>query len=109
MAYVRYYANHSCTRNVEDVGDIPSRMDRSVNQSKINFSETDRDGSRIDESVGSGFEWKVTRNISDHVIEGRVPPVKWTADSRDAEGEGAVEEGRVGVNVGEYCWHYCLC
>jgi hypothetical protein len=60
------------------------------------------------------FEWKVARNISDQVVEGRVPPDKWTADSREAEGvevaeEGRAEERRDGINEGEYCGHYWLC
>jgi len=76
----------------------------------INVSETDRDGSRIGDSVGSDFEWQVARNQSDQVVEGRVLPGKCSADSREAEGEEAAEEGRVeerqnGINVGEYCWH----
>lgn len=111
MVYVRDYANHRSTRKVGEAGDpcISSRMKRSINDSKVNFSESDRDGSRIGDSVESDFEWKVNRTICDQVVEGRVPPEKWTADSREAKGEGAVTEGRVGINVGEYCRHYSVC
>jgi hypothetical protein len=89
-------------------------MNRSINDSKVNSSETDRDGSRIGDSVESDFGWKVARNISDQVVEGRVPTDEWIAESRVAEGEEAAEERRVeerkdGINVGEYCGHYCLC
>jgi hypothetical protein len=109
MVYVRDSANHRGTRQLQ-AGDVTSRMNRSVNDSKVNSSETDRTESRI----GGSGEWKVSRNISDQVVEGRAPPDKWTADRREAEGVEAAEEGRVeerkdGINVGEYCGHYCLC
>jgi hypothetical protein len=114
MVYVRDYAKHRGTRKVQESGDISSLMGRSNNDSKVNSSETDRAGSRIGESVESDFEWKVARNISDQVVEGRVPPDKWTADSREAEGVEVAEERRVeerkdGINVGEYCGNYWLC
>jgi hypothetical protein len=80
-------------------------MNRSINVSEVNVSETDRDGSRIGDSVESDFERKVARNISDRDAEGRVPPDKRTAGSREAEGE----EQKDGIDVGEYCGHYCLC
>ena len=56
----------------------------------------------------------VARNISDQVVEGRVPPDKCIAERRETEGVGGAEEGRVEerkdrINVGEYCGHYCLC
>ena len=114
MVYVRDSANCRGTRKLQEAGDISSRMNRSMNDSKVNSSETDRVGSRIGDSVEGDFERKVARNISDRVVEGRVPPDKWTADRREAEGEEAaegrrVEERKEGINVGEYCGHYCLC
>jgi len=114
MVYARDSANNRDTRKSPEAGDISSRMDRSINDSKVNSSETDRDGSRIGDSVESDFEWEVARSISDQVVDGQVPPVKWTADRREAEGAEAADEGMVerrkdGINVGEYCGHYCLC
>ena len=56
----------------------------------------------------------VARNISDRVVEGGVSPDKCIAERRETEGVEGAEEGRVeewkdGINVGEYCGHYCLC
>ena len=89
-------------------------MNRSVNDSEVNSSNTDRDGSRIGDSVERDFEWKVARNITDQDVDGGVPTDKWTSDRREGEGEEGAEERRVeeredGINVGEYCGHYCLC
>ena len=114
MAYVRDSANHRCTGKVNETGAVSSRMDGSRNVCKDNISETDHDGSRIGDSVESDFEWQVARNISDQVVEGRVPPSKCTAGRREAEGveaaeDGMVEERKDGINVGEYCGHLCLC
>ena len=114
MVYVRDSANHRDTQQVQQVGDISLGMNRSINDTKVNSSEKDRAGSRIGDSVESDFEWKVARNISDQDVEGRVPPDKWTADRREADGLDAAEEGRGeqrkdGINGGEYCGHYCLC
>jgi hypothetical protein len=80
-----------------------------MNVPQVKVSITDRDASRIGDSVESDFEWQVARNMSDQVAEGRVRPDKWSAVSREAEGEGAAEERRFdgrndGINVGEYCW-----
>jgi hypothetical protein len=113
MVSARDSANNRDTQKAQVAGDILSRMDRSVNDSKVNSSETDRDRSHIGDSVESDFVWEVARNISDQVVDGQVPPVKWTADRREAEGVETAEEGRVewrkdGINVGEYCGHYCL-
>jgi hypothetical protein len=114
MVYVRDSANNRDTQNAQEAGDISSRMDRSINDSKVNSSETYHDGSHIGNSVGSDFEWEVARSISDQVVDGQVAPVKWAADRREAEDLEAAEEGIVegrkdGINVGEYCGHYCLC
>jgi len=114
MVYARDSANNRDTQKAQEADDISSRMDRSINDSKVNSSETDRDGSRIGDSVENDFEWELARSISDQAVDGRVPPVKWTADRREAEGVEAAEEGMVerrkdGINVGEYCGHYCLC
>ena len=114
MVYGRNYVNHRGTRKAQDAGDKSLRMNRSINDSKVSSSEPDRAGSRISDSVESDFEWEVARNISDQVVEGRVPPDKWTADRTEAEGVGAAEKGFVeelkdGINVGEYCGHYWLC
>jgi len=113
MVYVRDSANNGDIQKAQE-DDISSRMDRSINDSKLNSSETDRDGSRIGDSVENDFEWQVARSISDQVLEGRVSPVKWTADRRERESvetaeEGMVERRKDGINVGEYCGHYCLC
>jgi len=114
MAYARDSANNRDTQKAQEADDISSRTDRSINDSKVNSSETDRDGSRIGDSVENDFEWQVARSISDQAVDGRVPTVKWTADRREAEGvktaeEGMVERWKDGINVGEYCGHYCLC
>jgi len=114
MVYVRDSANSRDTRNEHETGDISPRMKRSINDSKVNSSETDRDGSRIGDSVENDIDWKVARNISDQVVDVQVPPVKWTDDRREAEGVETAEEGMVegrkdGINVGECCGHYCLC
>jgi hypothetical protein len=63
------------------------------------------------EYVRDSANHKGTRNTQE---EGRVPPNKWNTDRKEEEGVEAAEEGRVeerkeGTNVGEYCWHYCLC
>jgi len=102
------------TRKAQEAGDVSSQMNRSVNDSKVHSSNTDRDGSRIGDSVERDFERKGARNIADKVVEGGIPPDKWTADRREREVEEGAEERRVeerknGINVGEYCWHYCLC
>jgi hypothetical protein len=114
MAYLRDYAKHRGTQKLQEAGDISSRMNRSINDSKVNSSETDRAGSRIGDNVESDFEWKVARNLPDQAVEGRGPPDKWTAEIREAEGveaavKGKVEERKDGINIGEYCGHYCLC
>jgi hypothetical protein len=114
MVYVRDSANHRGTRQAQASDISSSRVNIIINDSKVNFSENDRAGSRISASVEGDFEWKVSRNISDQVVEGRVPPDKWTADGREADGvEGAdeerVEERKDGLNVGEYRGHYGLC
>jgi hypothetical protein len=89
-------------------------MDGSINDSKVNSSETDRDGSRIGDSIENDIERKVARKISDQVVDGQVPPVKWTDGRREAEGAEAAEKRvfenrKDGKNVGEYFGHYCLC
>jgi hypothetical protein len=86
-------------------------MGRSINGSKVNSSETDFVGSRIGDILESEFEWKVARNISDQVVEGRVPSDKWTADRREVQAaeDGSVEERSDGINLGEYCGKYWLC
>ena len=109
MVYVRDSATHNGSRKGQGTGAVSSRVDGSMNVSKVKVSITDRDGSRIGDSVESDFEWQVARNMSDQVVEGRVRPDKWSAVSREAEGEGAAEERRFdgrndGINVGEYCW-----
>jgi len=114
MEYVRDSANNRDTQKAHEAGDISSRMDRSINDSKDKSSKTDRDGLRIGDSVESDFEWEVARSISDQVADGQVPPVKWTDARREAEGAEAAErrvfENRMdGKNVGECCGHYCLC
>ena len=114
MVYARDSANNRDTQKAQEAGDISSRMERSINDSKVNSSETDLNGWRIGESVENDFEWEVARSISDQVVDGRVPPVKWTADRREAEGVEAAEEGMVEgrkdeINLGEYCGRYCLC
>jgi len=111
--YVRDSADHRGTQKAQEAGDVSSRMNRSVNDSKVNSSNTDRDGSRIGDSVERDFEWKGARNITDQDIEGGVPPDKWTADSSVGEGEEEAEERMVeeqkdGINVGEYYGQYCL-
>jgi hypothetical protein len=110
MVYVRDSANNRGTRKAQEADDISSRMDRSINDSKVNSSETDRDGSRIGDSVEHDFDWEGSRSISDQVVDGQVPSVKWTADRREAEGVETAEEGMVegrkdGINVGEFCGH----
>ena len=107
MVYFRGSASHLDIRKADNAGDTSSRMNRSTNESNVNFSEIDRDGTRVCDSAESDFEWKVARNISDLGAEGRDSPDKWTADSRETEGEEAAEERRVenwkdGRNVGEY-------
>jgi hypothetical protein len=114
MVHVRDSANNRDTQNAQEAGDISSRMDRSINDSKVNSSETNHDGSRIGDRVGSDFEWEVARSISDQVVDGQVSPVKWTGDRSEAEGAEAAEKiesdnRKDGKNVGEYCGHYCLC
>jgi len=114
MVYTRDSANNGDIQKAQEADDISSRMDRSINDSKVNSSETDRDGSPIGDSVENDFEWQVARSISDQVLERRVSPVTWTADRRERESvetaeEGMVERRKDGINVGEYCGHYCLC
>jgi hypothetical protein len=41
MVYFRDSANNRDTQNAQEVGDISSRMDRSINDSKVNISETE--------------------------------------------------------------------
>jgi hypothetical protein len=113
-AYVRDCANQRGTGEAQEAGDVSSRMNRSINDSKVISSYTDRAGSCIGDSVEGDFECRVARNTSDQIVEGRVPTDKMTADSREAEGEGAVEEGsgeerKDEINIGEYCGHHCLC
>ena len=67
MVCVRDSANHRGTQNVQEADDISSRMHRSINDSKVNSSETE------------------------------------AAEERRVEGR------KDGINVGEYCGHYCLC
>ena len=67
MVYVRDSANSRDTRNEHETGDISPRMKRSINDSKVNSSETE------------------------------------AAEERRVEGR------KDGINVGEYCGHYCLC
>jgi hypothetical protein len=112
--YATDSANNRDTQKAQEAGDILSRMDRSINDSKVKSSETDRDRSHVGDSVESDFEWQVARRISDQAVDGRVPPVKLTADRREAEGLVAAEDGKFegrkdGINVGEYCGYYCLC
>ena len=112
--YVRDSADQRGTQKAQEAGDVSSHMNRSVNDSKVNSSDTDRDGSRIGDNVERDFEWKVARNITDQYVKGGVQTDKWTADRREGEGEEGAEARRVevrkdGINVGEYCGHYCLC
>jgi hypothetical protein len=63
------------------------------------------------EYVRDSANHKGTSNTQE---EGRFTPNNCTADRREAEGVEAAEGGRVEerkreINVGEYCWHYCLC
>ena len=114
MVYVRDSVNSRDTQKTHEASDTASRMDGNINDSKVNSSETDRDGSRVGDNVESDIDWKVARNISDQVVDGQVPPVKWTDDRREAEGSEAAEKRvfenrKDGKKVGEYCGHYCLC
>jgi hypothetical protein len=107
MVYFRDSAKHRDIRKLEEAVHVSSRMNRSINDSNVHFSETELDGSRVGDSAESEFEWKVARNITDLVVEGRVLPDKWNADSKETEGEDAAEKRRVenwkdGINVGEY-------
>jgi len=114
MVYIRDPANSRDTQKSHEASDTASRMDGSINYSKVNSSETDRDGSRTGDNVESDIDWKVARNISDQAADGQVPPVKWTDDRREAEGAEAAEKRvfenrKDGKKVGEYFGHYCLC
>jgi hypothetical protein len=108
MVYAKDSANHRGTQKLEEAGDVSLQMNRSSNDSAVKFAETDGNGSYIDGDVGSDFEWKVARKMSDELVTGRVPPDKRTADSGEANDEEAAEERKVerrkdGISVGEYC------
>ena len=101
--YVRDYTNRSGSRTIEEPGDVSLHVNRSLNDSTVNFAE---DG-RNDGDVESDLEWKVARQISDEVVNGRVPPDKGPADGREVNDDEAADEGKPakqkhGINIGEY-------